>query len=195
MSEEGLLGFAEDLRREVDEAVEAGDPYSDPEFTKLILDRLAEEGVLENPVFLDQDGTFGQVKYKITGYSLDEDDGRLVLITTVYKDVFPPEALSLEELRTAAERAVRFFSCSAAGLHEKIDPSKTDASELHVAYMNLEIASRSSGFWSSPMVWSVVVRYPTPTSTVYLPVSTSTAWNGCSESSAKASRARISWWI
>ena len=57
MSEERNAGLAEP-RREVDEAVEAGDPYSDPEFTKLILDRLAEEGVLEKPLPLDQDGTF-----------------------------------------------------------------------------------------------------------------------------------------
>ena len=130
MSEEGLYGFAEDLRGEVEEAVQAGEPYSEPEFTRIVLDRLAEEGVLENPTLLDQEGSFGNAKYKITGFSLDEDEERLVLVTTIYKDQFPPELLPLDEIRTAAERAVRFFTCSARGLHEKIEPSATDASEL-----------------------------------------------------------------
>jgi hypothetical protein len=130
MSEEGLNGFAEDLRGEVEEAVQAGEPYSEPEFTRIVLDRLAEEGVLENPTLLDQEGSFGNAKYKITGFSLDEDEERLVLITTIYKDRFPPELLPFDEIRTAAERAVRFFTCSARGLHEKIEPSATDASDL-----------------------------------------------------------------
>lgn len=130
MSEDGLSGFAEDLRAEVDEGVLAGEPYSEPEFTRIVLDRLAEEGVLENPTLLDQEGSFGNAKYKITGFSLDEEQERLVLITTIYKDQFPPQAIPLDEIRSAAERAVRFFTCSARGLHEKIEPSATDASEL-----------------------------------------------------------------
>jgi hypothetical protein len=133
MSEDGLFGFAEELRGEVDEAVELDNGrYSEVEFTRLVLNRLADEGVIENPSLLeeDQEGTFGNAKYKITGWSLDEDEGRLALFTTIHKDQFPPETLSLEEIRMAAERAVRFFTCSARGLHEKIEPSATDVSEL-----------------------------------------------------------------
>jgi hypothetical protein len=130
MNEDGLNNFAEELRTEVEEAVLAGEPYSEPEFTRVVLDRLAEEGVIENPTLLDQEGSFGTAKYKITGFSLDEEEERLVLVTTIYKDQSPPQAIPLDEIRLAAERAVRFFTCSARGLHEKIEPSLTDASEL-----------------------------------------------------------------
>jgi hypothetical protein len=130
MSDDALNAFAEELRAEVEEAVLAGEPYSEPEFTRIVLDRLAEEGVIENPTLLDQEGSFGSAKYKITGFSLDEEEERLVLITTIYKDQTPPQSIPLEEIRLAAERAVRFFTCSARGLHEKIEPSLTDASEL-----------------------------------------------------------------
>ena len=62
-------------------------------------------------------------------------------ITTVYKDVFRPKDFHLSNC-DCGRTGSSFFSCSAAGLHEKIDPSKTDGTNLHVAYMNLEIASR-----------------------------------------------------
>jgi len=130
MSDDALLAFANDLRMEVEETVLAGEPYSEPAFTQIVLDRLADEGVVENPTPLDQEGTFGTIKYKITGYSLNEEEERLVLVTTLYRDDVPPQAVPLDELRQAAERAVRFFTCSAKGLHEKIEPSQTDASEL-----------------------------------------------------------------
>jgi hypothetical protein len=130
VTEKGLNAFAEELRTEVEEAVIAGEPYSEAEFTRIVLDRLAEEGVIENPSLLDQEGSFGTTKYKITGFSLDEEEERLVLITTIYKDQSPPAPIRLDEIRLAADRAVRFFTCSARGLHEKIEPSLTDASEL-----------------------------------------------------------------
>ena len=59
MIEDGLNAFASELRAEVEEAVLAGEPYSQPEFTRIVLDRLADEGVIENPTPLDQEGSFG----------------------------------------------------------------------------------------------------------------------------------------
>lgn len=131
MSDE-LIAFSEELRREVEESLNSDEPYSEPLFTRLVLDRLADEGVIENPIPLPQggDGTFGTTKFKITGYSLAEDDERLVLVTTLHSDQVPPASLAPAEIRTAAERAARFFSCSAKGLHKKIEPVNTDASEL-----------------------------------------------------------------
>jgi hypothetical protein len=55
MSEEGLQGFAEELRLEVEEAVRDPERSSEVEFTRTVLDRLAEDGVLENPTILEQD--------------------------------------------------------------------------------------------------------------------------------------------
>jgi hypothetical protein len=45
MSDEGLNRYARDLAAEVDEA---GAVYSEEEFTRLVLDKLGDEGVLEN---------------------------------------------------------------------------------------------------------------------------------------------------
>jgi hypothetical protein len=77
--------FAWELAAEVDEAVrsEKESPYHEQEFTRIILDRLAEEGALENPIPLWQEGTFGRDLYKISGYFMPEDEDRIALITTI----------------------------------------------------------------------------------------------------------------
>jgi hypothetical protein len=63
MSDEGLNRYARDLAAEVDEA---GAVYSEEEFTRLVLDKLGDEGVLDNPIPLYQEGSFARTRYKIT---------------------------------------------------------------------------------------------------------------------------------
>jgi hypothetical protein len=66
----------------------------------------------------------------ITGYSIPDPEDRLLLITTVYTDVVPPRQLTTEEIRTALVQAANFYRCSCDGLHAKIEPANTDASDL-----------------------------------------------------------------
>lgn len=132
MTGDAIEAFARELAAEVEDAISSGtgSVYSEEEFTRVVLDRLGDEGAIENPVALWQEGQFVRTKYKITGYSMPEDNERLVLVTTVYTGEIPPRALQQSEIVTACERALKFYECSCKGLHESMDPSNTDASDL-----------------------------------------------------------------
>ncbi|MGA7178150.1 MAG: AIPR family protein [Thiobacillaceae bacterium] len=130
--EDSTDAFARELFAEVADAVASGtnSPYEVEEFTRIVLERLADEGVFENPILLMQDGAFGRGQYAISGYSLSEEEDRLVLFGTLYTGTLPPDECSLPELRKTAELAARFLWYSLRGLHEKIEPANTDASDL-----------------------------------------------------------------
>jgi hypothetical protein len=132
MSELALESFARELAAETDEAVHSGEesPYHEQEFTKIVLERLADEGALENPIPLWQEGTFGRVLYKINGYSIPDDNERLVLITTIYTGDLVPQPLPKDDILAACQRAMKFYECSCKGLHRQIEPANTDASDL-----------------------------------------------------------------
>jgi hypothetical protein len=99
-------------------------------FTRLVLDKLGDEAVLDNPIALYQEGTFGRTRYKITGFSIPDAEDRLLLITTVHTGEVPPRPLTSEEIRSALVQAANFYRCSCDGLHTKIEPSNTEASDL-----------------------------------------------------------------
>jgi hypothetical protein len=132
MSDEVIETFARELAADVDDAVRSGDEsiYSEEEFTRIVLDRLGEEGAIENPALLWQEGHFARTKYKITGYSIPDDEERLILVTTFHTGELPPRALTRDETLSALQQAMKFYECSCKGLHTKIEPSNTDASEL-----------------------------------------------------------------
>lgn len=132
MSDEVIETFARELAGEVEEAIQSGDGsiYSEEEFTRIVLDRLGDEGAIENPTLLWQEGNFARTKYKITGYSIPDDEERLILVTTIHTGELPPRALARDEILNALQHAMKFYECSCKGLHTKIEPSNTDASEL-----------------------------------------------------------------
>lgn len=132
MTVDAIEAFARELAAEVEEGISSGSGsvYSEEEFTRVVLDRLDDEGTLENPAVLWQEGQFGRSKYKITGYAMPEDGERLLLVGTVYTGEVPPRALERSEIVGACELALKFYECSCKGLHESIEPSNTDASDL-----------------------------------------------------------------
>lgn len=132
MSENPLEDFARELAADVEEATRSlqGSPYPEEEFTRTVLEQLANENAMETPTILWQEGLFGRTKYKITGYSFPEEPDRLLLMTTVYTGKLPPRQLTRDEIVDACELALRFYHCSCKGLHETIEPSNTEASDL-----------------------------------------------------------------
>ena len=130
MTDEALSRYARDLSAEIEDSIEAGAEtiYSEEEFTRIVLDKLANESALEPPLLYQR--AFGRTKYKITGFSISDSEDRLLLVTTVYLGELPPRTLSADEIRTAIMQAVNFYKCSCDGLHEKIEPSNTEAGDL-----------------------------------------------------------------
>jgi hypothetical protein len=132
MNDQALISYAHDLKVEVEHSTqgEAELVRAEEEFTRIILDKLADEGILDNPALLYQEGSFGGIKYKVTGFSISDTEDRILLATTVYAGVYPPLRLAAEKIRLAIIRAVNFYKCSCDGLHEKIKPSNSEASDL-----------------------------------------------------------------
>jgi hypothetical protein len=134
MTDAPLDAFAQELADDIDEAVRAdtAEPYSETQFTRLMLGELTERNVFENPIFLSQggEGRFGRTQYKITGFEFSDDDERLLLVTTIYTGECPPKPVPRDVLATAIERAGRFYEASLKGLHTRIEPANTDASDL-----------------------------------------------------------------
>lgn len=126
--------FSRELADDVDEAVQAdgSEPYSETHFTGLILDRLADVNVFENPEQLTHggEGRFGRTSYKITGYDFSDDDERLLLVTTVHTGIKPPRAVPKSDIESAFEKALRFYDASCKGLHTKMEPANTEATDL-----------------------------------------------------------------
>src|SRR4051812_26180884 len=111
MDDLALKAFSKELSSEIEEAVQSGEesPYHEQEFTRIVLERLSDEGALENPIPLWQEGTFGRTIYKINGYSIPDDEERLVLIATLYTGDLSPRPLTKDEILKACERALRFY--------------------------------------------------------------------------------------
>lgn len=139
--EDGVDKFARGLAAEI---AEAGSPYESEELTRLTLERLAEEAVFENPILLMQEGSFGRGRYAISGYSISDEEDRLTLFATLYFGVLPPRSVTAGDLKQAAELAARFLWYSAQGLHEKIEPANTDASDLARRLFDLSATARIS---------------------------------------------------
>ncbi|MGM4889903.1 AIPR family protein [Tardiphaga sp. 11_C7_N12_6] len=132
MNDLSLEEFARELASDVDEVIEKGleTPYHEREFTRIVIEDLSEEGALENPMTLWQEGTFSRAHFKISGYSIPDDPERLTLITTVYVGDPAPRQLTHDEILTACQQAIKFYECSCQELYKQIEPSNTDASDL-----------------------------------------------------------------
>lgn len=141
VSEDNVDAFARELAAEV---TEGGSPYEAEEFTRLVMERLSDEAVFENPIVLLQEGSFGRGRYAISGYTISDEEDRLTLFTTQYVGCLPPRSVAAAELKQAAELAARFLWYSAQGLHEKIEPANTDASDLARRLFDLSTAARIS---------------------------------------------------
>ena len=142
MTDEGLLNIpvTSPLRSRTPSEREKVAVYSEEEFTRIVLDKLGDEGALDNPIYLYQEGAFGRSRYKITGFSVSDAEDRLLLVTTVYTGELPPRDLTTEEIRTAVTQAANFYKCSVDGLYTKIEPANTEASDL--AHRIFEIHDR-----------------------------------------------------
>jgi hypothetical protein len=124
--------FAADLHAEVEEAMESSDTAEEraQEFTRIVLEKLGEEGALENPQFLWQEGTFGRNRYKLSGFSFPEEEDRLLLTSTIYTGEQPPRVIDWDEIMQALMHLLKFYESSSTGSVNGITPPDSEASDL-----------------------------------------------------------------
>jgi AIPR protein/Abortive infection phage resistance protein N-terminal domain len=141
---DSVIAFARRLNAEVDASVQSGigSAHHAEEFTRIVLDKLGNEGTLENPIPLWQEGTFDAQKYKITGFALADEEDRLLLVTTVYTGDFPPRPLSRDEISTAFRQTLWFYESACSGMHQRLNPANTDAGDLARRIFDLRARGR-----------------------------------------------------
>jgi hypothetical protein len=141
---DSVVAFARRLKAEVDASVQSGigSGHHAEQFTRIVLDKLGNEGTLENPIPLWQEGIFEAQKYKITGFALADEEDRLLLATTVYTGDFPPRPLSRDEISTAFKQTLWFYESSCSGMHERTKPANSDAGDLARRIFDLHARGR-----------------------------------------------------
>src|SRR4051812_39416880 len=113
MVEDATEDFARALAGEVENARD--DPAADIAstealFTRIVIDELEEIGHLDAAFDLAQEGRVGRSPFRISGYSIDEEAGRLVLFATHYTGDLPPRRVPASELLKTAERAATYVA-------------------------------------------------------------------------------------
>lgn len=102
--------------------------FAENVFTEYVMELLSGEiGVVENPVATHYLGEINRGQAKINGYALADDDQEqdaIDLFISVYKNFGEVTRVSGEEMRKAAEHAVRYFVGALGDLHTKLDPSQ-----------------------------------------------------------------------
>lgn len=130
MSDDALTEFYQELVAEVEEGLSNEEPFSANIFTRLILERLEEAGHFDSTFPLYQEGPIRNTRYRIDGYTYDEDRARLVLFTTIYSGDIQIRKIPAADITRALQRALRFASACVDGLASLLEPSNTDASDL-----------------------------------------------------------------
>src|SRR5690348_180463 len=101
-----LQKFIDELRQEVHGRVgELDNPIRDPAsaFTEIMMECLAEAGIIENAVQASFNERIGRGVGKINGYALAEEEDTLDLFITVFLDTTDTKRLPPEEVRRAVE--------------------------------------------------------------------------------------------
>ncbi|AXA74364.1 AIPR family protein [Achromobacter xylosoxidans] len=130
MSDDAFTEFHQELVAEVEDGLSTEEPFSANVFTRLILERLEEAGHFDGTFPLYQEGPIRNTRYRIDGYTYDEDRARLDLFTTIYSGDLPAKKIPAADVTRALERALRFASACVNGLASLLEPSNTDASDL-----------------------------------------------------------------
>ena len=133
MPERELLEFAEGIQAEVltragkgeeDTAGVAGaSDYKENVFTRLIVENLAEAGVVDDADVCFYSGRLGNGIARVNGYGISDGEDRVDLFATVYIGSGSAETASWETLQKVFKQAVRFLTLAFTGRHADMEPS------------------------------------------------------------------------
>ena len=100
-------------------------PYPELVFTEMVMDHLATCGLtMDAPAVCHYEGSIGNAKIRLSGYTLSESDLQLDLFVSIYSCTKELTKITDQETQNAARQCYRFLSRSANGsLIKAIDPS------------------------------------------------------------------------
>ena len=91
-------------------------------FTEIVLEHLADLGVVESAECVFFEGRAGRGSGKVNGYAISEDLGAIDLFVSVFLNAEEPTRVPAEDVRKAVEQAVRYFDAALKGLHASLQP-------------------------------------------------------------------------
>lgn len=113
--------FAENLQQDVlalAESEEDGQMLADS-FTQTVFDMLSEAGECEDPLVCYHRAT----GMEVSGYSVDDDEGRLDLYLSIHTNKTPPETVTRQRVETGFKRLRSFFDWCSRGSYVELEES------------------------------------------------------------------------
>ena len=112
-----IENFAIDLHAEVQEAIDSGNGTDGAEeFTRIVLRDWVMRERWKTHSFFGRRGTFGRTRYKISGFSLPEEEDRLLLTSTIYTGEQPSRVIGRDEIMQALMHMLKFYESSSTRL-------------------------------------------------------------------------------
>lgn len=99
-----------------------GADFKENVFTEIVLEHLADLGVVEGAECVYFEGKAGRGSGKLNGYAVSEDLDAIDLFVSVFINAAEPVRVPTEEVRKAVEQAVRYFDAAVKGLHKSLQP-------------------------------------------------------------------------
>jgi hypothetical protein len=123
---EDLAKFVAELNSEVMDRAAGLDgtaaDFKENVFTEIVLEYLADLGVVENAECVFFEGKSGRGSGKVNGYAVSEDLGSIDLFTSVFLNAIEPTRVPGEDVRKAVEQAVCYFDATLKNLHSSLQP-------------------------------------------------------------------------
>lgn len=94
-------------------------------FTEVALEVLQDLGHVVDPEICYLERRFGRHAGKLNAWSYDEDEGRLDLVTAVYRDLAGESSVSAGDVAQAGKRALRVFLASSQPVYEEMEPASS----------------------------------------------------------------------
>ena len=116
-----LEEFAENLRQDVmalAESEEDGQMLADS-FTQTAFDMMSEAGECEDPLVCYHRAT----GIEVSGYAVDEEEGRLDLFLSIHTNITPPETVTRQRVEVGFRRLRSFFDWCSRGSYVELEES------------------------------------------------------------------------
>jgi hypothetical protein len=137
-----LADFLRDTQAEVKAQMSEGSPFAEIVFTDVVTRHMAEIGMTFEPVECHYQGKFGNSTFRLSGYSVSDDQDQLDLFVSLYEGVEELTQVPEAETKVAVEQCLRFLGLCAEGkMAPKLDPSsdvRSLAETLQAIYDGLE---------------------------------------------------------
>jgi hypothetical protein len=91
-------------------------------FTDIVLEYLADLGVVENAERVFFEGKAGRGAGRVNGFAVSEDLDAIDLFASVFLNASQPTRVPAEEIRKAVEQAVRYFDAALKDLSGSMQP-------------------------------------------------------------------------